>query len=291
MAKRIEKLFSCPVCGSIFGRKISATETRTTFFCSKKCSCKGLWTEERKAKLSEKNRGENNPNYGNRWSDEQKTNLSDKITKQREDDPDLRYRLGSGNRGKRFSPERIDAMHKHRDSSSYSHPHSEETKRKIGEKSKAKFTSEYKEKYRDHMISSGIWSADPTGYREYYRISNWKERMYDILTEDCISLLKERGIFNSKDNREGVVRDHIFPRRFGFEMQIPYYIMRHPANCKLISHKENISKASNYSKMTHGEKQEMLCELLEKISKYEGIWDEQELCMNFIRNRKGVSDE
>jgi hypothetical protein len=33
----------------------------------------------------------------------------------------------------------------------------------------------------------------------------------------------------------------------------------------------------------------MLCELLEKISQYEGIWDEQELCMNFIR--KEVSDE
>ena len=289
MAKRIEKTFYCPVCGSSFSRKISSTETRTVFFCSRKCGNTRPCTEERRSRLSEKNRGENNPNYGNKWSEEQKTNLSNKITKQREDDPYLRYRLGSGNRGKIFSQERIDAMHNHRDSSSYSHPHSEESKKKIGEKSKAKFTVEYKEKYRDKMISVGIWSVDESGYREYYRNSNWKERMYDLLSEDCISYLKERGVFHSKNNREGVVRDHIFPRRFGFELQIPYYILRHPSNCELISHKENVSKASNYSKMTLGEKQELLRVLLEKISKYEGVWDEQELCMNFIR--KGVSDE
>lgn len=61
-------------------------------------------------------------------------------------------------------------------------------------------------------------------------------------------------------NLNGVSRDHIISISFGFKNNINPNIIRHPANCDLLRHKENLSKSSKCG-MT-------LDELLDKIKSW-----------------------
>lgn len=90
--------------------------------------------------------------------------------------------------------------------------------------------------------------------------------------------LKRIGVFNVKTNRNGLVRDHKFSRRNGFLLQIFPEILRHPANCELITHSENISKREKNS-IT-------LDQLFDKIVTFTQLYDEQELCLNLIEKFK-----
>jgi hypothetical protein len=240
----------CPVCSTEY--------TTTAKTCSRKCS--GVYHS-----------GENNPNYGKTWSDEQKTKQSD-LVKSKVDDV-YRQKAGSANKGVKFSKDRIESMHGHRNSESYSRPHSEDTKKIIGIKSREKFTDEYKQRQRENFVDLGYWVSDDDkdDYEIYVEHSEWIQSMWNYADK---SLLETVGIFNVKTNRNGLVRDHILSRKFGFDVGVFPEILRHPCNCNIITHSENSSKREK-SGMTFNE-------LCSKIESYDMVWEEQELVLSLI---------
>jgi hypothetical protein len=106
--------------------------------------------------LTENQRGTKNPNYGRSWGQAQRKRQSER-TKERMRSPEARWKAGTANRGKKFSPARCRRMHEHRAQESYSHPNpSEETRRKIGEASRKKFTDpDYRRRHRRTMEEHG----------------------------------------------------------------------------------------------------------------------------------------
>lgn len=291
MNKKKPKDLVCEHCGISFSRITKDTTKR--HYCSKVCrtsdknSYLSEWTPERRAKLSNSVSGENNPNFGNHWSEEQKAAASRATIERYKNDPEYRYRVGSSNRGVKFSEERIRKMHANRTTDSYRHFPTEEVRKVIGEKSKEKWTPEYKEKHRKTMEELGHWvpRSEISEYRLYYKESNWIQRMIDYFNEQDLENLKQFGIFN-KNNTSGFVRDHIVSRKIGFEFGLPSFIIRHPANLQFISHAENIKKGFAERKLTKIEKEAIINKLLTDIASFSKEWSEQEACINFIRERR-----
>jgi hypothetical protein len=291
--KRKVVTLTCRTCEKVFDRKVKHDYIpKETVYCSMPCkredpnSYKSEWTDERRTHYSEIMKGENNPNFGNSWSEEKKKEFSNKKTQQYKENPQLAYECGKSNRGKKFTEERVHAMHGHRDSDSYRHYPDEETKKLIGKKSSEKFTPEFKERYRKTMEERGYWTpldqVDP--YNSYFNESNWKTNMVEYFSDSEKTLLQEHGIFSSKQNPKGYVRDHICPRHIGFELQIPAFILRHPANLQFISHAENISKGSKDRRLTPEQKCVLISELFEKIVSFKESWEEQDMCLTYIQH-------
>lgn len=264
----------CPICKKEFNRYASQAKGKTVC-CSKKCYAINL-----KSSML----GDNNPNFQNKWSEKQRIKQA-KLMKSKVTD-ETRYKSGTANRGKKFSPERIKACHEHRVSESYSRPHSKKSKKIIGEKSKEKWTEEYRQKYRQTMESLGYWIPlkDKSDFEIYYKEADWAERMFDLV--DCkkqLRLLKKNGVFHNKNNVNGVVRDHMLSRRTGFGFGIFPQILRHPANCQILTAKDNIKKKNGrYIDADHL----TIDELFDKIESCAGNWVEQELCMALISEYK-----
>jgi hypothetical protein len=55
------------------------------------------------------------------------------------------------------------------------------------------------------------------------------------------------GWFNPYTNPDGCVRDHMFSCKEGYLQNIPPELIAHPANCELLSHKNNAKKSSKCS--------------------------------------------
>ena len=281
----------CQHCQKLFSKRIIPGTKR--HYCSKTCrmsdknSYKSEWTDERRAAQSERNKGENNPNYGNTWSDELKQRASEIKKKQFAESAEYRYKAGASNRGKKFTADRIRAMHANRSSDSYRHPHSDETKKVIGKKSKEKWTEEFKQNHRNTMERLGHWIpiADQNPYKQYYKESNWIGSMIEFFNEDALANLKLHGIF-SKINSKGFVRDHIVPRKVGYEFSLPPFIMRHPANLQFISHAENVKKGFADRRLTQNQKEAIISVLLNNIANFGKEWPEQEVCVKFIKERR-----
>lgn len=160
-----------------------------------------------------------------------------------------------------------------------------ESKEKIGKKSKAKFTNEYKLRIRKTMEDNGHWVPlkDKTKYQIYFEESNWNKRMFDIESIQGQDKLKQYGIFNNIKNSKGVVRDHRLSRKTGFELKIPPAILRHPANCEILLHSENIAK----KKARYIDNDSISAdELFFLIKNYNENWHEQELCLTLIKEYK-----
>ena len=70
----------------------------------------------------------------------------------------------------------------------------------------------------------------------------------------------------------------MFGRKNGFLSGVFPELLRHPANCQIISHSDNIkkSKKKNDSVIT-------LNELLEKIKNWNIFYEEQEICLIFVK--------
>ena len=220
---------NCTVC-----KKEFTTYKQKQQSCSQKCN--GIRTK-----------GENNPNLGNTWTREQKQKQS-KLIKSKVDN-DYREKAGSANRGKKFSSERIVKMHEMRSRESYSHPHTEETKRIIGLKSKEKFKNlEYQNRMRSIMTERGYWISekDKSDWELYRFESHWKKPMIEFLTEDEIKILNSEGMYHNIKNKKGYVRDHMFSKKSGFDLKVFPELLRHPANLQLLSHSENSKKARTY---------------------------------------------
>lgn len=251
----------CPICGKVFETYPSVNKIT----CSKKCSSE---------RLKETMKGENNPNFGNRWTDEQRRCFSDyqksigdvisARVKSDWEDNDERKKKTSELQSK-LAKERIGEKNPF-----YGKKHSDETKNKI------------KRTFED--IGRRMPDENKSDYRIYYEESNWIEKMFDKV-ENGLELLNEHGIFNSKSNSNGVVRDHIIGKRYGFNNRIFPEILRHPCNCQIITNAENISKAHKFKKGSKINECHMsLVELFERIKNFNGMWLEQELVEELIKN-------
>ena len=86
----------------------------------------------------------------------------------------------------------------------------------------------------------------------------------DYPSEFDFKLIEKYGWYSAKNrgnNLGGVSRDHMVSVKYGFVNNIPAEYIKHPANCKLLIHNENVSKGSKIS-ITYEE-------LLERIK----LWD------------------
>ena len=265
-------LIHCYICNKPYLRYKSLVNTKTPV-CSKICKSV-LWRT--------KFLGENNGNFGNKWSKEQKQKQSALVKSKVTDE--YRYKSGNANRGKKFTAERVARMHSHRTKESYSHPKSEEQKRQIGIKSKQKFTQEYKQRHRKIQEEKGHWIplSQKNDFIFYRECANWIKRMFDIV-DDKFDKLKEHGVYSSYTNIKGVVRDHIYSRKSGFNNGVFPEILRHPCNCQLLTHSENIRKKKN----RYQDADEITLEtLFENITNYKKEWIEQEKCIKLINDYK-----
>lgn len=262
----------CIVCG-----KMIKNLKRDRKTCSNRC--KGIMQKET-------NLGENNPNFGNKWSNDKKLAQSELIKSKVNDE--YRFRAGSANRGKKFSKERIEKMHGHRTPESYGVfgiGHTEETKKVIGKYSKEKWTDDFKKKFRETMENNGNWIPieEKSDLEVYYKECEWLYRMFDIV-ENGLNLVEQFGVFHNTKNKNGVVRDHKYGRKSGFENKIFPELLRHPANCEIIRHSENISKGQRGV----GRKDTSITmdQLFHEIINYYGEWPEQEMCIEKIKEYK-----
>jgi hypothetical protein len=226
--------------------------------------------------------GENNPNFNNKWNEEQRR-IGSEISKKRFESEEMRYKAGSANRGKKFSKEKVSKMHDHRTSESYSRKHTSDSKIIIGIRSKEKFTEEYKQNHRQTMEKLGYWIPliDKDPYKIYYEDANWICSMIEYFSEYEQEQLTLFGIFN-RNNTNGWVRDHILPRNIGYEFKIPYQLLRHPANLQFIPHNMNISKGFSDRKLLFENKIDLIDVLYKKILSFDKTWVEHKFCLHFI---------
>jgi len=139
-----------------------------------------------------------------------------------------------------------------------------------------------KECQRMYMERIGQWISldQKSDWQIYNDQSNWIHQMYPFLSEDEKRLLEKKGIFNANLNVNGLVRDHIFSRRLGFENKIFPEIIRHPKNCRLITSKENVSRHFKPDLLEYEGTYE---NLFNKIENYKGeFWKEHEKCLHLI---------
>jgi len=271
----------CPNCKSVFNRyKSTIRKNQKYVYCSKKC--KGEY--EKSNKLLH---GENNPNYGKTWSTQQRKLASNKMV--------------GNNKGKSYEDlygkcrsddlknQRSVSMKEHRsknpisgiDNPFFGKTHDEKTKRIIGEKSKDKFTDDYMTKYRTVMENAGHWIPlkDKSDYEIYFKQAEWCEKMFDRASDVEILLLREYGVFNNKTNTKGVVRDHIYSRKSGFENGVFPILLRHPANCGIITHSDNVKKKTSRYIDKDGH---TIDELFLRIETYKNKWIEHDDCLMLI---------
>jgi hypothetical protein len=101
-------------------------------------------------------------------------------------------------------------------------------------------------------------------YEKYKRECRFQFGIKNYPQEFDFSLIEKYGWYKPKNhgnNLGGVSRDHIMSVKWGFENKIDPKYIRHPANCQLLIHSDNISK---------GKKQSITLDiLLERIR----VWD------------------
>lgn len=257
--------YICSICNKEFYRYESQVKNKLPT-CSNIC---------RNKKFTVTMIGTQNPNYGKQWSDIDKQRQSSLI-KSKVDDV-YREKCAKANRGKVFSNERINKMHSHRSFESYSRIPSDITRQKIGFKSKLKFTPEYKQRMRNKNELTGDWIPlhIKPDYVLYRTLANWKGRMFDLI-DDPGNLLSTLGVFNVYRNRKGIVRDHMYSRRSGFEHGVFPELLRHPCNCQLLTHSNNLRKKMGRYKDADSI---TLIELFSRILLWKNVWAEQDKCV------------
>ena len=122
---------------------------------------------------------------------------------------------------------------------------------------------------RKTMEKLGKWIKleDKNPYHIYYKAAEFKHgfEFTCYTTDKEKKLLNELGVYNNRKNKKGCVRDHLLSRRYGFENNIPTWIISHPANCEIIPHNENLSRSSR----KEGDNLITFEELLKRINNFE----------------------
>lgn len=106
------------------------------------------------------------------------------------------------------------------------------------------------------------------GYEKYKRQCQFNFTLSDYPKEFNFDIIKEHGWYSAKnkgDNPNGVSRDHIISVRWAFENGVNPELIKHPANCQLMRHKDNVSKGKKESISVNA--------LLEKIQ----VWNDKYL--------------
>lgn len=251
----------CIVCGNTY-----TTYKDTQRTCSKQC-------------MGINQRGIGNPNAGNMWSIAQRKHLSSiQYAKSKELSERTKQHWKNNNKRKEQASSSMSITMKtlyKTNPEVWSRKASTETRARISIASANKFTDAYKIQQKNKMISSGYWRTPEQipAYTKYFKEAEWVDRMWDICNTD---MLTTHGVFNAKTNSCGCVRDHMYGRRQGFAANIPPILLRHPANCQILLHADNIKKAkgSDYTIS--------LQELLVKIKEYKNKWKEHNMCIEII---------
>lgn len=265
----------CSNCGSDIEKSPCFIKRCKNLFCGNECRIKFM---------KGKGRGEDNPNFGKKWDEERKERQS--VIIKSKIDEEYRKNCSKGMKGRDVSKETIKKRKKTllekygKEHLGFSH--TDETKKIIGEKSRGKFTEEFKLNFYQTMVERGIWTAkeDLDPYKLYREISNWKCNVlnFEIQGKEKI---KEIGFYNGKTNKNGLVRDHRFSRKSGFSLGVFPEILRHPVNCELISHGDNIRKKQNKS---INEDSLSLEDLFVLIKNFKIDYPEQTLCLEKIKD-------
>jgi hypothetical protein len=83
-------------------------------------------------------------------------------------------------------------------------------------------------------------------YYEFYRpLCEFKFRLEDYPEKFDLNLIRKYGRYSPKNkgnNLKGISRDHLYSVKDGFKNRIDTEIISHPANCKLVIHRENQNK-------------------------------------------------
>ena len=264
-------IIQCKQCGKEIRRYVEITSA----FCSN--SCKGIWQQTNLT-------GTSNPNYAKKWSDQKKKDQGIIIKKQM-DTTEIKNKCGSANKNKKFSKERKKNMSNAQMGHKPYFVMTDDIRLKIGTGSKNKFTDEYHKNMRKQMENIGKWIPlnKKNQYEIYRELSNWNNRMFDLYYIENIQLLKMYGIFNAKLNKNGVVRDHMYSRRSGYNNMVFPEILRHPCNCRIVTHYDNVKFAHSNS---ISDDYISLIILFERILNFDKEWHEQDVCISLIEKYK-----
>lgn len=99
---------------------------------------------------------------------------------------------------------------------------------------------------------------------KYYNLAQFRFDLKKYPREFDFTLIQKHGWYKAKnkgDNPNGINRDHLYTISDGFKNNVDPLLLAHPANCKLITHTENLKKRGN-STIT-------LEELLERIRNWD----------------------
>lgn len=108
-----------------------------------------------------------------------------------------------------------------------------------------------------------------TELQNYRSEATFNFNIFDYPNEFDLDLIKEYGFYSAANrggNLNGISRDHMYSCKMGLINNVDPAIIRHPANCKLMRHNDNVSKNSECS-IT-------LEELLKRIDKWNSIYGE-----------------
>ena len=72
----------------------------------------------------------------------------------------------------------------------------------------------------------------------------------------------------------------------GYKNNIPPILLRHPVNCQLITHAQNVAKAHKERRYEDGDSINLKT-LFKLIKNFKGTWEEQKECMMTIMKKKG----
>ena len=76
----------------------------------------------------------------------------------------------------------------------------------------------------------------------YYLNCAFRFGLDDFKRVEGFDLIQKYGMYSVPDNLNGVARDHMVSRYYGWTHNIPPEVIRHPANCRIINQRENSSK-------------------------------------------------
>lgn len=76
----------------------------------------------------------------------------------------------------------------------------------------------------------------------YYLSCAFRFGLDDFKRVEGFDLIQKYGMYSVPDNLDGVARDHMVSRHYGWTHNIPPEVIRHPANCRIINQRENSSK-------------------------------------------------
>lgn len=79
----------------------------------------------------------------------------------------------------------------------------------------------------------------------YYLNCAFRFGLDDFKRVEGFDLIQKYGMYSVPDNLDGVARDHMVSRYYGWTHNIPPEIIRHPANCRIINQRENSSKGED----------------------------------------------